>query len=302
MTDVVRTSTDCASKKLTDSQNGIASVSGAMQELGSMMSETAASMEKIQDAAIRVTETAERMVDATKEGNQYMDAAKERATEIQLNVKETQQEAMQVATHMAESVHERIEQAQAVSAIAELSQTIITIAKQSNLLAINAAIEAARAGESGRGFAVVADEISTLATTSKAAAEEINRVCESAISSVNGLADAAKEVLNFISERIYRDYDRFVENGTRYYEDAVQMRAYMEDFTNKTEELNRAVLITQEAIGNISAAIEQGSASITTVADTSTKLNSQMDEVMTVTKENEIKIEKLKESVSKFVI
>lgn len=60
--------------------------------------------------------------------------------------------------------------------IGRLATAISRLARQANLLALNASIEAARAGEHGRGFAVVAAEVRKLAGEVGRAAREVGDV------------------------------------------------------------------------------------------------------------------------------
>ncbi len=84
--------------------------------------------------------------------------------------------------------------AAAIEQLAEASEEVRTfvtlvqkLARQSKLLALNAAMEAARAGEHGHGFAVVAEEVRRLAAMSSDAAERTERVVSGVL---NGIAQS----------------------------------------------------------------------------------------------------------------
>ncbi|YCH32501.1 methyl-accepting chemotaxis protein [Erwinia sp. D4-22] len=80
-------------------------------------------------------------------------------------------------------------------------EMISGIARQINLVALNAAIEAARAGESGRAFSVVAGEVRNLSTRTAEAAHSLSRTIENLTSRFEEECQAAQDRQNELQVR-----------------------------------------------------------------------------------------------------
>jgi methyl-accepting chemotaxis protein len=82
--------------------------------------------------------------------------------------------------------------------IEQLTEAIDAIARQTDLLSVNAAIEAARAGDHGRGFAVLAHEIRKLAEQTAAALRDIRTLT----GDVREVADRNAVRIGLVQQRV----------------------------------------------------------------------------------------------------
>jgi len=151
--------------------------------LTKIMSEIIQSSDTIADSSIDLLNSSVKLADGA---NNQASSAEEISTSMELvlsriqqntqNAQETEKIALQAAKGMQVGNESTRALIQSMNNIVQKISIVGEIAKQTNLLAINASIEASRYGMQGKGFAVVAAEIKKLAEKSQLAAKEIDEL------------------------------------------------------------------------------------------------------------------------------
>lgn len=115
----------------------------------------------------------EELKDVIRNHVQVLGESVEQAASAVQQTAASAQEVASISQTIAEVAQEAKKELNATTNILDF---IRRVAKQTNLLGLNAAIEAARAGEHGRGFSVVAGEVRKLAEESNRSADEISDI------------------------------------------------------------------------------------------------------------------------------
>ena len=280
--------------------NDVEEVAATTEELSASMEETAASAEEMSATSQEMEKAVSSVAQKSEESAGKATGISEKAKNIMLTSENNQRETERMFKETEKALKQSIEKAKAVEQINVLADSILQITSQTNLLALNAAIEAARAGEAGRGFNVVAEEIRKLAEQSSETINKIQSTTGIILSSVNDLTSNSSNMLNFIENRVLKDYETLVETSKEYNDDALYYKDFSTDLSATSEELLASVQDILKTIDGVAGAASEGAGGTTDIASRAQEVNSKSNEVLGEALKANQSVEKLKVEVSKF--
>lgn len=264
-----------------------------MEQTNATLQEITASSKLISDEMFNIKTNAEKGYDSTQDISR-------RTNIIKNNIISSKDKAIEIYGNVKTDLEIAIQKAKAVDEINTLTESILSIASQTNLLALNAAIEAARAGEAGKGFAVVAEEIRTLAEESSVIANNIKDIAQNVNTSIESLTSSAKQILEFIDNKIIFDYDSFIDSSEEYRNDSSKINEFMKDFLNISKKVSDAVETIVGSITEISTTVNTGTIGLSNISDKNFQIVSKIKSLKGFIRDNKDTTNKLNGVINRF--
>jgi methyl-accepting chemotaxis protein len=162
--------------------------------------------------------------------------------------------------------------------IREFVTLVRMLARQSKLLALNAAMEAARAGEHGKGFAVVASEVRRLATMSSNAAERTETIVKSVLAGIEHSRESTARAV--VTAAAVRETATKASASFAHIETAVaQSEAWTTDIRDASEATSSLVGEIDQRLASIAAGTETFAAAMQQVAASSEEQSASTQEM-----------------------
>ena len=192
---------------------------------------------------------------------------------------------------LATDVHASATAITALSDASEEIRSFVTLvrklARQSRLLALNAAMEAARAGTQGAGFAVVATEVRRLASMSSDAAERTEAIVKSVLRGIDASRESADRAVSTADEvraatakasESFSDIEHAVADAEAWTasieQTAVTTSGLVVEMTQRLDSLASGTEAFAAAMEQVAASSEEQSASTQEIAGAANTLGS----------------------------
>lgn len=292
--------TDSNVENVDKGTTNIGEISSTMLQMSASFEETSASMEQIRSSVYAILNLIENIEEASKSRLQNSEQMNKSLISLSKNSLDSFSSIQSKTQAFQTQMLQKIKDSQNVGQISALVDQIIAIAKQTNLLSLNANIEAARAGEAGRGFSVVANEIGKLATSSSDVANNIHKISQSVILAVEGLSKDSNEMLLFLSDIVKEQFSSFETISQQYRTDLDQIQEVMNDFLLQSTTLSEQILQISQSVEAVFIACEDSSHGVSDISAMTLELK---DLITTIKNQSHMQIQistNLLKEVSKF--